>query len=161
MFATITRIISILLVIDVFVYSYNSTKEISKCNQLEVNFEECNRTVDNGEEVGENEQILSAEDPGLDWRELIDFVTDRLTRGTHSKPFDIKSSVKELSQNVYQIRDLFAKMKANLKPIDSRLRQSGFEFLQSLNVSNQCFQSIVQMSKALKTNQLWPYKCNV
>lgn len=157
--------IIILLVIDIFVFAHNSTKTIAKCNQLVVNFEECEESEDYSEEIEDNvnhkDGSIDRIHPGLDWRKLIDFVTNRLTNEAHSKTFDIGETVKEISQKVYQMRDFFSKMNDNLMPIESRLRQSGFEFLLSLNVSNQCFQSMVQMRKALNSHHLWPLKCDV
>ena len=155
MFRKLYSLNSVILIL--FISTLNSSQTDPKCNELgESSSEEyIESEEDSVEETPVNKH------PGLQLQWLISYMTDRLTNRTHSQEFTLDKSVKEFGDQVFQLRDVFSKLNVNLGSTESRLRQSGFEFLMSLNVSNQCFQSLVQMIKAIKARQLWPFKCKL
>ena len=70
-----------------------------------------------------------------------------------------KHNFESIQKNFKELNGFFTKIITNLSPIEDRLKQSLFEFLYSVNLTDGCLSAVFQWFRGLKRLEPWAYEC--
>ena len=153
-----TFFISIVFLVNTSQTDDNKTN-CSKFSSPEYSSDGCNQQTFNQETEG-NVPIIDFKKT----QKLLNQLNKSFNKKLKTKDFE--KSVTNFSENLERVETHFKSLRAltsrldlNLKPIELRLKQTIFEFIISLNITNDCFVSLIRLTNALKQNQFWPLGC--
>ena len=64
-----------------------------------------------------------------------------------------------IENNLIDFNDIQSKSSLNLSQIGDKLKRSAFEFLNSVNLTNDCLNAVFQWFGGFRRTELWAYQC--
>jgi hypothetical protein len=145
---------NLLLVFSTHVFCLSKENKIlnnSKLNNQNKNIDVDEYNYDyNDMEIAENikENIIS---------EHFSDITPRNT--SIAKSLDLLNFfVKNISVDE-KFRNIFKHMSENLNPVEIMIKQKFYEFIQSLELPNDCLTSFARIMNAMQKSELWAFEC--
>jgi hypothetical protein len=112
----------------------------------------------NNETIDKNQYDYSVDN---DEKKLFDIIEKHFSVKTPGNSFDDenKNLFNSFLKNVSIYENIFKQVFENIKPVEVLIKQKFDEFIDSLELPNNCLTSFARIIIAMKRSELWAFKC--